>query len=162
MAAYSPKLQALLAPVVTSMGYELVGVEHHGGSRNGMVRVYIDCDQGVNVDDCARVSHQVSGVMDVEDPVTGNYTLEVSSPGLDRPLFVPGHFEQFRGREAKLKLLRPLPTGSRKLTGRIQSISELGVRLEVDGNAYDVSFDQIDSARLVPGYGDLPDRGKTG
>ena len=161
MAAYSPKLQALLAPVVTSMGYELVGVEQHGGGRDGMVRLYIDSEQGVSVDDCARVSHQVSGVMDVEDPVAGNYTLEVSSPGLDRPLFVPEHFERFRGRMARVKLSRPLATGSRKLTGQIQSVTARSIELESDGNACEIAFDQIDSARLIPDYGDLTEKGRT-
>ncbi len=152
MTAYSPKLQALLAPVVESMGYELVGVEHLGGGRNGVVRVYIDCEGGVGVDDCARVSHQVSGILDVEDPVPGHYTLEVSSPGLDRPLFVPAHFESCQGRKVKLKLLRPTDSGSRKLTGEIRAVGERAIQLDVDGNGYDILFEQIDSARLVPEY----------
>lgn len=141
-----------MAPVVESMGYELVGVEHLGGGRNTVVRAYIDRDGGVDVDDCARVSHQISGVLDVEEPVTGHYTLEVSSPGLDRPLFVPAHFERFRGHKVKLKLLRPLESGGRKLTGEILTADGQTIRLEVDGNACDVSFEQIDSARLVPQY----------
>lgn len=152
MAAYSPKLQALLAPVVASMGYELVGVERHGGSRSALLRVYIDRDGGVSVDDCAAVSHQVSGVLDVENPVSGHYTLEVSSPGLDRPLFLPAHFERFRGHKVRLKLLRPTESGSRKLTGEIRAVDGQTVRLDVDGNVYDLSLEQIDSARLVPQY----------
>ena len=84
MAVYSAKLQVLLAPVVESMGFELVGVEHHRGTRSAVVRVYVDRPDGINVDDCAAVSHQISGVLDVEDPISGHYTLEVSSPGLVR------------------------------------------------------------------------------
>ena len=80
-------LRRMLAAVVEAMGYELVGVEFHPGHENALLRIYIDSENGIGLDDCQRVSHQVNGVLDVEDPITGRYTLEVSSPGLDRPLF---------------------------------------------------------------------------
>ncbi len=152
MAVYSAKLQVLLAPVVESMGFELVGVEHHRGTRSAVVRVYVDRPDGINVDDCAAVSHQISGVLDVEDPISGHYTLEVSSPGLDRPLFVPEHYDRFRGRRAKLKLNRPLAGGGRKLVGEIRGVSADAVVMQVEDGDCSVPFEQIDSARLVPQY----------
>ena len=90
-------IQAIVEPVVTSLGYELVGVEFLMQGHSGLLRVYIDDEDGIQVNDCQRVSHQLSGVLDVEDVIKGKYQLEVSSPGLDRPLFTAEHFERFQG-----------------------------------------------------------------
>ena len=86
------RLHALIEPTVSSLGFELVGVVCRGGRSRGLIRIYIDHDEGVTVDDCARVSHRVNGLLDVEDPIPGEYDLEVSSPGADRPLFFEGDF----------------------------------------------------------------------
>lgn len=153
MARYSPELHELVAPVVESMGFELVGIEYHANSKNGLLRVYIDSGGGITVDDCAAVSHQVSGLLDVEDPVTGRYTLEVSSPGLDRPLFVPEHYRRFVGSKVALKLIRPIEgRAGRKLTGVIVSAEEARVSLEAEGVIVVVPLENVDTARIVPDF----------
>jgi len=144
------KVHALLAPVLEGMGYEFVGVEYHPNGRHSVLRVYIDAEAGITVDDCARVSHQVSGVLDVEDPIPGQYALEVSSPGLDRPLFEAAHYERFVGYKAKVRLVAPLPErAGRKFTGEIRRMDGDAVVLETEGTEYRVPLDQIESARLV-------------
>ncbi|MCB1794222.1 MAG: ribosome maturation factor RimP, partial [Candidatus Competibacteraceae bacterium] len=90
-------LRRIVAATVEAMGYELVGVEFHPRPGNALLRVYIDGENGITLDDCQQVSHQLSGVLDVEDPIAGPYTLEISSPGLDRPLFEAKHFARFAG-----------------------------------------------------------------
>ncbi len=120
----------LLEPAVQALGYELVGVEYHGGGPGGgLLRVYIDNAQGITVDDCQTVSYQVSGLLDVEDPIPGNYTLEVSSPGLDRLLFKPGDYERFTGSLIKLRLGYPLE-GRRRYKGRLRGIEDGNVVIE--------------------------------
>ena len=89
-------LQDRLASLVSNMGYEFVGCELNRHSGGSLLRIYIDKETGVNVDDCARVSRQVSATLDVEDPIQGRYTLEVSSPGIDRPLFDLSHYKKIR------------------------------------------------------------------
>jgi len=97
-------LSKLFEPVVESMGYELVGVEFLGAGGYGTLRVYIDRDSGVNLDDCAAISHQISGILDVEEPIKQAYDLEVSSPGIERPLFKLADFERYAGKTARIKL----------------------------------------------------------
>jgi ribosome maturation factor RimP len=143
-------LGRILAAVVETMGYELVGVEFHPRHANSLLRVYIDSENGITLDDCQRVSHQVSGVLDVEDPIAGQYTLEVSSPGLDRPLFDATHFDRFAGSQVRVQL-RELLVGRRKLVGRL-----LGMRggdvviVDSEGREWRVPLEQIEKARLVP------------
>lgn len=143
------QLYGLLTPAVTALGYELVGVEHIRQGKHSVLRVYIDSDAGVTVDDCARVSHQISGVLDVEDPVRGEYSLEVSSPGLDRPLFSLAHFERFRGHRVRLVLGTPRD-GRRRITGRLEGIRDQQVVVEMDGERLLFTLAEIDKARLVP------------
>ncbi len=142
-------LYELLAPAVTVLGYELVGVEYLAQGKHSVLRVYIDADGGITVDDCARASHQISGVLDIEDPVRGEYSLEVSSPGLDRPLFALAHFERFSGRQARLVLNAPW-RGRRKITALLRGVREQKVILAVDGEEVPLSLEEIDKARLVP------------
>ena len=142
-------LYELLTPAVTALGYELVGVEHIMQGKHSVLRVYIDAEDGVTVDDCARASHQISGVLDIEDPIRGEYSLEVSSPGLDRPLFTLAHFERFAGQLARLVLNTPWQ-GRRKLTGRLSGVREQKVVLDVDGEEALLTLQEIDKARLVP------------
>ncbi|HHL45852.1 MAG TPA: ribosome maturation factor RimP [Gammaproteobacteria bacterium] len=142
-------LYELLTPAVTALGYELVGVEHIMQGKHSVLRVYIDAEDGVTVDDCARASHQISGVLDIEDPIRGEYSLEVSSPGLDRPLFTLAHFERFAGQLARLVLNTPWQ-GRRKLTGRLGGVREQKVVLDVDGEEALLTLQEIDKARLVP------------
>ncbi len=95
-------LAQLFEPVIQSMGYELVGIEFSDGNRHGTLRVYIDREAGVNIDDCAAISHQISAILDVEEPIQQAYDLEISSPGIDRPLFYQKDYERFTGRMAKI------------------------------------------------------------
>lgn len=137
---------------VEAMGYELVGVELFRGGRPGLLlRVYIDSGNGIDLDDCSAVSHQLGGVLDVEDPIAENYDLEVSSPGLDRPLFELAHFDRFKGRKARLKLMTPVE-GRRKLQGVLAGIEGDSVLVDEAGELYRIPFDQIDTARLVPDF----------
>jgi ribosome maturation factor RimP len=133
------------------MGYELVGVEYRRGGHGGLLRVYIDSDEGVTVDDCQAVSYQVSGLLDVEDPIPGQYTLEVSSPGADRLLFRRRDFERFAGSLVKVRLDRPLD-GRRRFRGRLEGLDGDHAVIEQDGQAVRLPLEQIDEARLVPEY----------
>lgn len=146
------KIIDLVRGVVEPMGYELVGVELVAGERRGEVlRVYIDREGGILLDDCSAVSHQLSGVLDVEDPIKGEYSLEVSSPGLARPLFELAHFARYVGRQAKVKLGRPL-NGRRNFKGQITAVEGDQVHLQVDGQQVQIDFEQIDSAKLIPEF----------
>ncbi|MDA1107374.1 MAG: ribosome maturation factor RimP [Proteobacteria bacterium] len=155
MSKNAARLQDLIEPVVTALGYELVGVVHVPQGRHSLLRVYIDSAgdsaTGITLDDCERVSHQVSGVLDVEDPLTGQYQLEVSSPGLDRPLFSVEHFVRFTGRRAKLRLHTPLH-GRRNFTGVLAGVRDGQVVIVEDGAEFALPFESIDKAQLVPEY----------
>ncbi|MCP4698924.1 MAG: ribosome maturation factor RimP [Gammaproteobacteria bacterium] len=144
------RLQQLLGPTVAAAGYELIGVERLPQGHGALLRVYIDSSAGISIDDCEQVSHQISGLLDVEDPIRGQYTLEVSSPGLDRPLFTPAHFEQFIGSIAAVRLRKPLGT-RRRFTGVLRGLRENNVLIQENGTEYCLPYEQIDKARLVPG-----------
>ncbi|HEY3487500.1 MAG TPA: ribosome maturation factor RimP [Gammaproteobacteria bacterium] len=141
----------IVEPIVERMGYELVGVELMRHGRDCTLRVYIDKPQGVTLDDCAAVSHQLSGVMDVEDPIQLPYRLEISSPGLDRPLFKASDFERFAGSIAKIKLAVPLE-GRRNFTGVLSGVKDGRIRLEVDAEIFELNYEHIERARLVPQF----------
>jgi len=149
MQSLSDRLRSLIGPVVSAMGYELLGLEYHSRGRGGLLRVYIDRQQGITLDDCSAVSHQVSGLLDVEDPIVEHYDLEISSPGLDRPLFGRADFERFMGHQAKVTLHAKLE-GRRRFTGVLRGVEGEALVMEVEGAALRLPLDQIDSARLVP------------
>lgn len=143
-------LRRMLAAVVETMGYELAGVELHARRDNALLRIYIDSENGISLDDCQRVSHQLSGVLDVEEPIAGRYTLEVSSPGLDRPLFEAAHFNRFAGSEVCIQL-RELLDGRRKLVGRLLGMRDDDVVIvDSEGREWRVPLERIEKARLVP------------
>ncbi len=143
-------LKRILTPVVETMGYEWVGLEFQPRPANALLRIYIDSATGITLEDCQRVSHQVSGVLDVEDPISGQYTLEVSSPGLDRPLFEASHFQRFAGSEVRLHL-REMLNDRRKLTGRLNGMhGDHVVIVDSQGQDWQVPIEQIEKARLVP------------
>lgn len=152
--ARAEQLEQLIEPAVVALGYELVGVEYKPQGRHSLLRVYIDAPDGITVDDCERVSHQVSGVLDVEDPIQGQYTLEVSSPGLERPLFRPAHYEHFAGSEVQLRLKVPV-AGRRKFKGRLQGLRDETVVLEVDDGEQVFPLADIEYAHLVPDWENL-------
>lgn len=143
-------LRRMLAAVVETMGYELAGVELHARRDNALLRIYIDSENGISLDDCQRVSHQLSGVLDVEEPIAGRYTLEISSPGLDRPLFEAAHFNRFAGSEVCIQL-RELLDGRRKLVGRLLGMRDDDVVIvDSEGREWRVPLERIEKARLVP------------
>jgi ribosome maturation factor RimP len=144
-------LQALIEPVVSALGLELWGVEFHAAGRNSTLRIYIDAPDGVSVDDCARVSHQVSGVLDVEDPIPEQYLLEVSSPGLDRPLYTLAQFQAYAGHQVQLRLRAPFE-GRRKFKGLLNGVEGDAVLLVVDEEEYLLPIDQIDRANVIPQF----------
>ncbi|HEY3731660.1 MAG TPA: ribosome maturation factor RimP [Steroidobacteraceae bacterium] len=143
------KLIALTEPLLLQLGYELVDLEYAPGRAHSLLRVFIDRREGVGIDDCERVSREVSALLDVEDPVPTRYTLEVSSPGLDRVLRTPEHFQRFVGERVRLELLQPRE-GRRRYTGRLQALSAEGIELNVDGAMVSVPFADIGRARLAP------------
>jgi len=145
----SKKVLNVIHPVVISMGYELVGVEHLGQGKHSVLRVYIDRADGIAVGDCEQVSRQISALLDVEDPIPGQYSLEVSSPGLDRPLFNKEHYIQFIGSQCKVRLYR-LIDGRRRITGVITGVTDDNVVIESEGEALTLSLEMIEKANLVP------------
>jgi ribosome maturation factor RimP len=144
------RLASLIEPVVSGLGYELVGVEFD--ARQRILRVYIDKEQGITLDDCSRVSYQLSGVLDVEDPIAGRYQLEISSPGLDRPLFDLVHFERFKGELVRVQLFRPV-NGRRKFKARLMGLDGETVLLQEGEEVLRIPFESIEKARLVPEFG---------
>lgn len=142
-------LQTLLEPVVTGLGYELLGIERTGDRSTGVVRVYIDHPRGITVDDCQVVSEQISAVLDVEGTIAGSYVLEVSSPGLDRPLFTPAHYARFVGATVSVRLREKID-GRRKLEGLLQSVEPDRIVLTQDGQTWTVPYAAVERARLVP------------
>jgi ribosome maturation factor RimP len=144
-------IAALLAPTLHDMGFDLVQVQLIGGQRRTLqvMAEPLDRAAGMTVDDCAAISHAVSAVLDVEDPIEGAYSLEVSSPGIDRPLVRPDDFVRFAGHEIKAELDQP-HDGRKRLVGRLDGLGEDGhVLLEIDGAEWRVPFARIKKAKLV-------------
>ena len=143
------QLYDLFEPVIETMGYELVGIEFSGGSQHGTLRIYIDSEAGIMLEDCAAVSHQLSAVLDVEEPIAQAYDLEVSSPGIDRPLFKLGDYQRFIGSQAKVKMNVGVQ-GRRNFKGELISVLENhDIEIEVDGETYELPFADIAKANLV-------------
>lgn len=141
-------IQAVIAPVVESLGCELVGIEYGRQGNRGLLRVYIDKEDGVGVTDCQRVSHQLSGVLDVEDVIKEQYQLEVSSPGLERPLYTLEHFARFAGHKVKLTLVSPIE-GQRRFKGVLQGVEDGQVIVNIGENELVLSLNAIDKANLI-------------
>jgi len=138
----------LIEPTVTALGLELWGIEHLQQGKYSLLRIYIEREAGVAIEDCEQVSKQVSALLDVEDPIAGKYTLEVSSPGLERPLFSARQFSQYIGSEVKLRLHSPIQ-GRLKFKGKIVVVEGDSIRLQADGVDYDLSFSDVDKANVV-------------
>ncbi len=150
MALTVPHIEELLLPGAETLGIELVAVELSGGD-SSIVRVYIDTPNGVTVDDCAKASRQFSAILDVEDPISNKYTLEVSSPGMDRPLAKPIHFKAVVGQDVKIKMAT-LVDGRRRFTGELVEATEEFAVVEVDGEQTELPYSDMDRARLIPVY----------
>ena len=143
-------LVRLIRPAVESLGYEFVGLEYLSNPKNRLLRIYIDREpEGIGVEDCAEVSHEVSALLDVEDPIAGDYSLEVSSPGIERPLFEPEHYRRFIGELAQVHLFAPVGN-RRKIKGVIREADAERVVLETDGQRYEIAYDGIRRANLKP------------
>jgi ribosome maturation factor RimP len=150
--AVQDELKALIGPAIESMGFEFVGVEYHSNPKNRLVRIFIDkAPDGVSIDDCAEVSREVSAVLDVEDPVSGQYSLEVSSPGVERPLFELEHYAAFEGQDAVVHLHAP-HEGRRKFTGVLRGVGESDIAIEVDGTLVRLPFDAIRRGHIKPDW----------
>ncbi len=142
-------LTALLQPVVEELGYVLWELECAAGGGNGFVRLYIDAEAGITVDDCERVSRAVSEVLDAEDPVAGQYTLEVSSPGLERPLRTAAHFARFVGETVFVELVQP-QDGRRRFTGALVTAGAQAIEVEMDDRKHVLPIAGIRKAHLAP------------
>jgi len=141
----------MFTPSVEDLGYELVGIEYIRAGSHSTLRVYIDQEAGILVDDCATVSRQISALMDVEDPITNEYTLEVSSPGLERPLFNAAHYATFAGEEVKIQLRMPIQN-RRRWKGIIDSVEGEIICVNVDGTLERFALSNIQKANIVPKF----------
>ena len=144
------ELAELLEPALGRMGYELADLEVRLGGSGGLVRVFIDKPDGIDLADCEKVSLAVSALLDVEEPVAGKYDLEVSSPGLDRKLTKIEHFQRFMGKIVKVQMRFPI-AGRRRFRGKLVSLDDENIVVEVDGESHSLALATIDTARLVPG-----------
>ncbi len=149
-------LWELFEPVVNGMGFDLIEIEHFPNPKHGVLRLYIDKPEGsegkgVVIEDCSAVSRQISALIDVEDPISGQFNLEVSSPGLDRPLRRLQDFQRFTGSLVKLKTVMPMD-GQRNFKGRLLKASEESVVIETDNEEISLPMSAVEKARIVPEY----------
>ena len=144
MVKIASTLHDRLAHLVNAMGYEFIGGELDGG----VLRLYIDSDKGITLDDCSRVSYQISAMLDVEDPIQGHYTLEVSSPGLDRPLFEVAHYQKQMGNRIKLRVCAKVHN-RRKFVGTLLRVDGNDIHLLVDEEEVVLPFSTIEKANVV-------------
>lgn len=149
MATKDRQIEEMIGTTVEAMGFALWGVEYISQGRHSVVRIYIERDSGITVDDCAAVSTQVSGIFDVEDPITGEYTLEVSSPGMDRRLFRLDQYADYIGETVDLQLRSPFE-GRRKFKGELTGIEGDEVVVKIDDHEFLLPHDAIDKARVEP------------
>ena len=153
MSVILERLNELLQPCVEAMGYELADLELQRGNRGQVLRLFIDREAGIALDDCERVSGQVSALLDVEDPIQGHYSLEVSSPGLDRTLAKPAHFDRFAGRRVRIRTRGELD-GRRNFSGTLRGLRGAAVVVDCNGGGGEVELplDDIKVARLMPEF----------
>ena len=151
--ALTEHLNELLKPLVEDLGYEFVGLEL-SGPRHALLRIYIDHARanGVTLSDCERVSREAAALLDVEDPIQSSYRLEISSPGLDRPLFSLEQYESHQGEKVKLALHLPV-AGRRRIRGVITAVDgDLLKLVDEDGESLDIPFSSIARGRIMPDY----------
>ncbi|MCL1623476.1 ribosome maturation factor RimP [Moraxella sp. Tifton1] len=154
------ELTELIAPAVEACGVDLWGIEFMPQGRKSLLRIYIEvtpsqraAGEHITIDDCSAVNHQVSGVLDVHDPIAGEYVLEVSSPGFDRPLFTPQQMALFVGEVVNLRLIQSIGTGDikrRKVTGRLSEVGDAGMKIVTEDKLeFDIDFNNVDKANLI-------------
>ncbi len=146
------QLATLIAPAVIALGFEFVGCELLPSGGRITLRVYIVKAEGVTIDDCSKASRQIGAVLDVEDPLMSRYDLEVSSPGADRLLVTPEHYQRFIGKRVRIKLHTPLDNNRRNFTGQLLELTADAVNIEVDGEIFTLNLSHIEKANLVPEY----------
>lgn len=152
MARASLKLEKIIAPVVTALGCEFVGCEQVAQGTQIILRIYIDEPGGITLDHIERVSRQVAAVLDVEDPISGRYNLEVSSPGMDRPLFTLDHYQRFIDHQVKIRLRTPID-GRRNFKGLLKQVENEKITLQISDQAsIELALNDIDKANLVPEF----------
>ncbi len=142
-------VNTLITPVIEDLGFSLWGVEYLLGGRQSTLRVYINSDEGIDVDDCAKVSREISALLDVEDSINGTYILEVSSPGLDCLLFYPHQYAYFLGETVKLRLNK-MVHGRRRCKAVIEQVNDKAVTFLIDGEQSIIPFEGIERARIIP------------
>jgi len=142
------KVAQLVSPTVEALGLQLWGIEHTSQGKYSVLRIYIERDIGVTIEDCEQVSRQVSAILDVEDPIAGEYTLEVSSPGTDRLLFTVEQFQHYCGEEVDIRLRSPVD-GRRKFRGMLQGVVNRVVQIEVEGSFLELPYEEIEKANIV-------------
>jgi len=147
----SARLTKLLQPLIEDLGYEFVGIDQSSNPKNPTVVIYIDRPEGIAIDDCATVSREVAALLDVEDPIPGHYNLEVSSPGLERPLFTAAQYESFSGEQVAMTIYAPVD-GRRKFKGTILAVSGDTVTIDQDGTEVALELNNVVKARLVADY----------
>ena len=144
----SDGLEVLFAPIVQGLGFDLWGVQLRSSENHAHLKIFIDHDNGITVDDCSNVSHQISGILDVEDPISVAYTLEVSSPGLDRPLIKREHFEKYLGKEIKVRLGWVVKE-RRNFLGTLTKLDGEDITMMVDGELVEFPFNAVKRANLI-------------
>ncbi|NKF49706.1 ribosome maturation factor RimP [Shewanella sp. WXL01] len=148
MATLESKLVEMLTGPVEALGFDLWGIEYIQAGKHSVIRVFIDAENGINIEDCAEASRQVSAILDVEDPISTEYTLEVSSPGVDRPLFSAEQYAAYIGEDAKVQLTMPV-NGSRNLKGKITAVDGQMLTFTVDGKELIVALDNIRKGNVI-------------
>jgi ribosome maturation factor RimP len=143
------QLGELLGPIVVGLGYELWEIEYAPRAGGGLLRLYIDSPDGISLDDCEKVSRAVSAMLDEADPIPNEYTLEVSSPGLDRVLRTQAHFLRFAGSRVKVEMIQQI-NGRKRFQGRLKQVGQGEITLETDGGEVSLPIEDIHRARLVP------------
>ena len=145
------ELEALLSPVVALEDCEIWGVEYFSRGKHSKLALYIDREEGISVEDCERVSRRVSDVLDVEEALSGAYTLEVSSPGMDRILFKPEQFERCTGEKVEVRLNYPVE-GSKRIVGVLVGLEDGEAVVRVDEDEYLLPLENVQRARVVPQF----------
>ncbi|EKD72681.1 MAG: hypothetical protein ACD_45C00613G0007 [uncultured bacterium] len=145
------QLNDRLAALIEAMGYEFVGCELRRQGHGSLLRIYIDNEDGITLADCTKVSHQVSAMLDVDDPISGRYNLEISSPGLNRPLFGIKQYQKFIGKQVKIKVHNPI-NHQRNFVGMLEQVNETNVHLLVDAEKVVLPFSEIEKARVIADF----------
>ena len=145
------RIDSLIRPTVEALGVDLWGLEVMSQGKNTTLRVFIEREEGVDIEDCERVSRQLSALLDVEDPISGAYALEVSSPGMDRRLFVEEHYKAYVGEEVQVRL-RMAFDGQRNFTGQLVDVANDEISVRCNEDEFVFPLESVEKARLVPKF----------